>query len=201
MVSLTNFWVIPSGCRRRKVTPDSKYGVGGSPAISPVSSGKDSPGEPGQAWFPAVSGVEEVEEYTDEEGGEGQDQDQVSTRHLRRLRKVIWKRPNTERLLGPQLSPLAPSDRVQRWVGSDGVLHSSPVTFEPACGIVPRWVAFSRGCAAVWLRAVRGPDPPAARASTRTRLKRSGQSESNVRLSPLQTEPSAHNLPTSMTVR
>ena len=80
-----------------------------------------------------MSGVEEVEEYTDEEGGEGQDQDQVSTRHLRRLRKVIWKRPNTERLLGPQLSPLAPSDRVQRWVGSDGVLHSSPVTFEPAC--------------------------------------------------------------------
>ena len=78
MVSLTNFWVIPSGCRRRKVTPDSKYGVGGSPAISPVSSGKDSPGEPGQAWFPAVSGVEEVEEYTDEEGGEGQEQDQVS---------------------------------------------------------------------------------------------------------------------------
>ena len=67
-----------SGCRRRKVTPDSKYGAGGSPAISPVSSGKDSPGEPGQAWFPAVSGVEEEEEDTDEEGGEGQDQDQVS---------------------------------------------------------------------------------------------------------------------------
>ena len=195
--------MIPSGCRRRKVTPDSKYGVGGSPAISPVSSGKDSPGEPGQAWFPAVSGVEEVEEYTDEEGGEGQDQDQVSTRHLRRLRKVIWKRPNTERLLGPQLSPLAPSDRVQRWVGSDGVLHSSPVTFEPACTRHS-----SLGCVLTRMRrcvAQSGSRSGSARRSSldedETEEERAERIERTSLSPPVRTEPSAHNLPTSMRVR